>query len=369
MAAMHAPSAILERIRAEIDDAGPIGFDRFMELALYGPGAYYERPPIGIEGDFVTSPHVHPIFGELFARALRELSDHLGAPDPLRLVEMGAGDGTLAEQLLTHLADLPVTFTAVEASAGARERLREIPDIDVLDAGVLDATGSGLGLDPHVVIGHELLDNLPFRLVSGASEVRVGLDGDRLVRVEVPAEPDLALVAGRRPEADERAVPTEAVRLMHRLGRMLRRGYALFVDYGDAGGGGPVHGYRDHRVVEDVLDRPGSADNTAGVDFAALAVAAVDAGLVPMRTVSQLRALSLLGFEAWTHAELATQAASLNRGEGMEAVRRWAGRSRASILVDPTGLGRLRWFGVATPGLPRPSFLEPEDVVDPARDR
>ena len=362
MAAMRDdPSAILERIRAEIEDAGPIGFDRFMQLALYGPGAYYERPPIGIEGDFVTSPHVHPVFGELFGRALRELSEHLGAPDPLRLVEIGAGDGTLAEQLLTHLADLPVTFTAVEASAGARERLREIPGIHVLDPGALDAAGWGLHLDPHVVIGHVLLDNLPFRLVSGASEIRVGLDGDRLVRVEVPAQPDLALIAGRRPGPGERAVPTEAVRLMHQLGRMLRRGYALFVDYGDAGGG-PVHGYRAHHVVEDVLDRPGSTDITAGVDFAALAVAAGDAGLVAMPTVSQLRALSLLGFEAWTHAELATQAASLNRGDGMEAVRRWAGRSRASILVDPTGLGRLRWFGVATHGLPRPSFLEPEET-------
>jgi NADH dehydrogenase [ubiquinone] 1 alpha subcomplex assembly factor 7 len=358
MAGMHDdPSPILERIRSEVEGSGPIGFDRFMELALYGPDGYYERPPVGVDGDFVTSPHVHPVFGELFARGLRELWEHLGAPDPLRLMEIGAGDGTLAAQVLSHLADLPVAFTAVEAGAGARERLREIPDIQVLDADGIETAGS----DPHIVIGHELLDNLPFRLVSGASEIRVGLDGDRLVRVAIPVEPDLALIAGGRPPTHERAVPTEAVRLMHRLGRMLRRGYALFVDYGDAGGGGPVHGYRDHHVVEDVLARPGSTDITAGVDFAALAVAARAAGLDPLPTVSQQRALSLLGYEAWTHAELATQAASLNSGDGIDAVRRWAGRSRASILVDPTGLGRLRWFGVASPGLARPSFLEPEE--------
>jgi SAM-dependent MidA family methyltransferase len=352
------PSSVRERIREEIERSGPIGFDRFMELALYGPGGYYERPPIGVEGDFVTSPHVHPVFAELLARGLRELSGHLGDPDPLRLVEIGAGDGTLAAQLLAHLADLPVAFTAVEASAGARERLREIPGLEVLGADALDVGG----LDPHVVMGHELLDNLPFRLVSGASEIRVGLDGDRLVRVEIPMGADLAPIAGRHPEPHERAVPTEAVHLIHGLGRMLRDGYALFVDYGGDAGGGPVHGYRDHHVVEDVLARPGSTDITAGVDFGALAVAARAAGLEPLPTVSQLRALSLLGFETWMRAELATQAASLNSGAGMDAVRRWAGRSRASILVDPTGLGRLRWFAMASAGLPRPSFLEPEET-------
>jgi hypothetical protein len=60
------------------------------------------------------------------------------------------------------------------------------------------------------------------------------------------------------------------------------------------------------------------------------------------------------------HAELASQGALLNDGQGMEAVRRWAGRSRASILVAPDRLGRLRWFGLAKPGLPRPSFLAEE---------
>jgi SAM-dependent MidA family methyltransferase len=249
----------------------------------------------------------------------------------------------------------------VEASAGARERLRRIPGLEVLEPASLDPASNGPALDPHVVLGHELLDNLPFRLVSGASEIRVGLDGDRLVRVEVPLDADLAAQAGPRPDPQERAVPIGAVRMVRGLGRILHRGYALFVDYGgDAGGGGPVHGYRDHRVVGDLLAHPGTTDITAGVDFGILAAAAAEGGLEPMPTVSQLRALSLLGFETWMRAELSTQAASLNAGEGMEAVRRWAGRRRASILVDPAGLGRLRWFGISSPGLPRPSFLDPD---------
>ena len=350
------PESIPGRIRAEIEASGPIGFDRFMELALYEPDGYYARPPIGPGGDFVTSPHVHPVFGRLLARGVRELFDHLGGPDPFRLLEIGGGDGTLARQLLEHLSDLPLSFTALEASAGARELLRAIPGIHVADTSPDD---------PHVVLGHEVLDNLPFRLVHGPSEVRVGVRGDRFVRVTVPLEEGLAAAAGPGIHAEERAVPTGALRLIDELSRSLRRGYALFVDYGHADAGGAVHGYRDHRLIEDVLAEPGTADITAGVDFGLLAGAASARGLRAFPTVRQLRALSILGFGDWMRDELAAQGSLLNRGEGMEAVRRWAGRGSASILVDAGKLGRLRWFCLASPDLPRPSFLAPEAQDEP----
>ena len=349
MGAEHDLASAASRIRAEIGASGPMGFDRFMTLALYGPGGFYEHPPVGPGGDFVTSPHVHPVFGELLARGLRELWEHLGRPDPFRLVEIGGGDGTLARYLLHHLRDLRLTFGAVEASGGALERLRAVAGLEVMDA---------LPDDPHVVLGHELLDNLPFRLVAGTSEILVGLEGERLVRVERPMPDDLAAAAGppdARPQ--ERAVPTGALELIDRLGEVLGRGYAVFVDYGGDGEGGPVHGYRDHRLVEDVLADPGTTDITAGVDLRLLAEAASARGLRPFPTVSQFEALSALGFADWMREELSTQGLLLNRGDGMEAVRRWAGRSRASILVDPAHLGRLRWFVISSPGLPRPSFL------------
>ena len=40
-----------------------------------------------------------------------------------------------------------------------------------------------------------------------------------------------------------------------------------------------------------------------------------------------------------------------------EAVRTWSGRTRASLLVDPGALGRMRWLLVASPGRPEPSWL------------
>jgi hypothetical protein len=42
---------------------------------------------------------------------------------------------------------------------------------------------------------------------------------------------------------------------------------------------------------------------------------------------------------------------------GVEAVRAWAGRSRATLLVDPGRLGRLRWLVLAAGEAPAPDWL------------
>jgi SAM-dependent MidA family methyltransferase len=337
-------------IAEAIADHGPIGFDEYMELALYGPGGYYERPPVGPEGDFVTSPHVHPVFAELLARGIREVHAHLGAPTPFHVLEIGAGDGTLARQLLGLLGDLPLRYAAVERSGGARAALTALGGIQV------HASVAQVPPPIHLVLGHEVLDNLPFRLVRGSDEIRVDLADGRLVEVATPAPDELAA-----PEGEDRAVPTGALALLADLAPRLAHAYALFVDYGsEAGSGGPVHGYRGHRIVEDVLAEPGATDITAGVDLGALGRAATALGLEVFPPTPQHRALARLGYAEWTRAELAAQAAMLNEGRGLEAVRTWAARSRASILVAPEQLGRLRWFCVAGRGLPAPSFLSGE---------
>jgi SAM-dependent MidA family methyltransferase len=336
---------VAEAIRATIRANGPITFAEFMELALSGPGGYYERPPVGAEGDFVTSPHVHPVFGAMLAKALRSLHDALGRPQPFRIMDIGAGDGTLARQLIDELADLDVNYTAVETSSGAREALAAIDGIHV----ERELVG-----DPHVVLAHELLDNLPFRRVRGDREVRVGLDDDDgFIEVETPFDGEPSGPAGT-----ETIQPVGAFAFVDRLATILELGYALLIDYGAVGStGGDIHGYRDHRVMEDVLADPGSTDITAGVDFARIAGRAEERGLIAHPSVTQHDALVALGFEAWLRNELERQTALLDAREGLEAVRTWSGRSRATLLVDPSALGRLRWLVLATPGLPRPDWL------------
>jgi NADH dehydrogenase [ubiquinone] 1 alpha subcomplex assembly factor 7 len=340
------------RIHAAIEDHGPITFAEFMQLALYGPGGFYDRPPVGPGGDFVTSPHVHDVFGALLGRAIRDLWTALGTPEPFRLVEVGAGDGTLARQVLVALDDLSLSYTAVEISGGARASLAAIDELDVRDE---------LPPAADLVLAHELLDNLPFRVVRGGRELRIGDDGEEFREVLVEIDDELAVamreVADRVTGDGDLVVPVGAFAFVDRVAAVLDPGAALVIDYGGVGAaGGEVHGYRGHRVVEDVLHAPGTTDITAGVDFAAIARGARDAGLVAFGPVSQHDALMALGFERWLRDELARQHEQLDRRDGIDAVRTWTGRSRATLLADPAALGRLRWLVLATPGVTAPSW-------------
>jgi len=334
--------AIRERIRTD----GPITFATFMELALYGPGGFYEDPPVGADGDFVTSPHVHPSFGSFVARALAALAEALGSPDPLRVVEVGAGDGTLARQIL---AELDAAYTAVEISSGARRALGDVNGLEVCER---------LTAPVDLVLAHELLDNLPFRLVRDGHEVVIGLEDAALIERTIPYDDELAAILRDIATDGDLVVPVGALAFVDELTGALTRGYALLIDYGDeTGTGGAMHGYRDHRVVEDVLAFPGITDITSGIDLGWVARHAEQRGLQAFPTVRQSDALLALGFGEWSRGELERQQGHLASGQGLEAVRTWSARSRASMLVDPGALGRMRWLLLATPGLPKPDWL------------
>ena len=336
----------MRAVRAAIADHGPITFAEYMELALYGPGGYYERAPVGSSGDFVTSPHVHPVFGEFLATAVRELFGLLERPDPFEIVDVGAGDGTLARQLIEGMHDISMRYTALEVSTAGRTELATVPGLRVADE---------LEGEPHVVIAHELLDNLPFRVLRDGRELRVGSDGSRLVEVYTEPDNDLRAFADGTGEA---IVPIGALGFIDRVATVVRRGYVVCIDYGGVGtSGGEVHGYREHRVIEDVLASPGETDITVGVDFAAIAHHAERAGLNAFPTSTQHDVLMRLGFEGWTRDQLARQRYLLDARDGVSAVGLWSGRSRATLLADPAALGRMRWLVLASPELPAPSWL------------
>ena len=340
-----------EAVASAIRDHGPITFAEYMELALFGRGGFFEQPPIGPDGHFVTSPHVHPVFAQLLAAAIVDLHGRLGEPRPFLVAEVGAGDGTLARQLVEHLGDLGDGYTTVETSPGARRVLETIDGVRVAER---------LDTSPQLILANELMDNLPFRRLrgtaSGTKEVLVGLDGERLVERlgDPPPGDDLVLTEG-----EEVVIPDGAIAFIEEVAaRLAHPGYALLIDYGGVGEpGGPPHGYRAHRPIEDLLDRPGSTDITSGVDFDLMSRHAEAQGLIAFPSVTQRHALTTLGFDRWVHEQLREQAELLDRREGLEAVRAWSGRSRASLLVDPSALGRLRWLLLATPGLTAPSWV------------
>ena len=344
-----------------IEDHGPISFAEYMELALYGPNGFYETPPVGEAGHFVTSPHVHPVFGRLLGDAIRACWHELGRPNPLSIVEVGAGDGTLATQVTRALADIPKRYVAIERSSGAREALRRLPAPVEVSAS-LEAIGQHLD---GVIIANELLDNLPFRWArrderGDLHEVLIGVEEERLVTVPRPLrindEEALATWPDSVPPGAEGPIPEGALHFVDRVARMLHRGYAVMIDYAVERGSG-IHGYRHQRVVDDVLHEPGTTDITGGVDFGVLADRAEALGLRSFGPVSQRSALLALGYERWAEDERRRQIEAQDRRSGREAALAWSSRNAAAVLVDPGGLGALRWWVVATPDMPDPGWV------------
>ncbi len=183
-------------------------------------------------------------------------------------------------------------------------------------------------------------------------------DDDRLVEALVDPDEDLRTIGAALQPGEEAVCPDGALAFIDDVALGLDRGYVLLIDYGAAGSaGGEPHGYRGHAVIEDLLADPGASDITSGVDFALIARRAESDGLITFQSTTQHDALMALGFERWTTAELIRQREMLDRRQGADAVRAWTGRSRASLLVDPSALGRMRWMLLATSGLAAPQWL------------
>ena len=122
--------------------SGPMTFARFMELALYDPGAGYYRAagsrPGPARGDFLTAPESHPIFGWPVGAAGREVWNALGRPDRVRRSAStapatarwpsGILDGLASIRLARSLEALryqPIDVDAARGSRPSRDRLGE----------------------------------------------------------------------------------------------------------------------------------------------------------------------------------------------------------------------------------------------------
>jgi SAM-dependent MidA family methyltransferase len=343
---------VVAGLRDEIAASGPMPFDRFMEVVLYGPGGYFSSGALRShrEGDFLTSPEVSPLFGETLAAAVVAERERVG--EPFTVVEVGAGTGSLLRPLLDALDPSPDRVVAVEVSPAAVEVLRErVPEAEV--ASSLDVVAPPM---TGVVIANELVDNLPaavaIRRGDGWTEVAVGDSDDGLVWVEAAARPEVArwaaLNAGTVAEGARVEVQLAAGAWMRGvLGRM-GTGMVLVIDYGDTSEGlstrraeGTVRTYRGHHLGPDPLVEPGSTDVTMDVDFSALASAALEAGASTelWRQDEYLAEWGLLDRIASLRNEEHAAAAA---GDTMGRLRLRDRLTGAETLLHPRGLGDFR---------------------------
>ena len=93
-----------------------IPLDEFMNLALYDKkkGYYTNKNPFGKKGDFITSPLVSNLFGEMIAIWCVAYWEYLGKPNKIFLIELGPGDGTLCNILLRSFKKFTQFYNSLE---------------------------------------------------------------------------------------------------------------------------------------------------------------------------------------------------------------------------------------------------------------
>jgi SAM-dependent MidA family methyltransferase len=368
-------SALLNEIKKLIQSSGPMPVWRYMELCLMHPsyGYYVSRDPLGREGDFTTAPEVSQMFGELLGLWSASVWRQMGSPQPLRLIELGPGRGTMMADALRALRVLPPLYQAlhvhmVEVNPVLRERqkttLSGVRNITWHDN--IDDVPEG----PSIILANEYFDVLPIHQmvkrengwhervidVDAAGKLVFGPASEPTPRFDVLLPPlvraaPVGAVFEWRPDA-------EIMKLATRVRD--QDGAALIIDYGHlrSDAGDTFQAIARHTFT-DPLKAPGQADLTAHVDFQALGRAAEDVGARVHGPVTQGEFLKRLGIDTRASA-LMQKATPEVSADIVSALKRLTDTGRA-------GMGSMfKVLGISEPRLTSLAALS--DHVEDERD-
>lgn len=291
--ALIASQTLCQHIAEQIDAAdGWISFADFMRHAMYTPGlGYYSggATKFGGAGDFITAPEISPLFGGSVAATVAHILAETGGC----VLEIGAGTGQLAAQILAELERrnaLPEHYAILELSGQLRERQRQtlhtlvphlVEKVQWLDALPTDFVG--------VMLGNEVLDAMPCELVQFSDEqwqqrgVTVSQNGFAMQNRPIT---DAKLMAACAPLPQiplyTSEIHLEAQGFIAALAASMQRGMILLIDYGfpqreyyhPERSMGTLIGHYRHHTIHDPFFYPGLTDLTCHVDFTAMYTAA-----------------------------------------------------------------------------------------------
>ena len=390
-------SGAAAEIERRIRRRGRITFAEFMEVALFWPqgGYYLGRSPIGASGDYYTSPSVHPAFGALLAVQLLQMWHLLGRPQPFTVVEMGAGNGLLACDILNYSSHLLPEFRRslryvcldLRAVAGLETALPPIqntsenaPKVSRIAAAVPTAgvsadspTGSqgqvyGIPLSGvrGCILSNELLDAFPVHQLKVRrgmlQEVYVALQDRQLV--ETLGEPSCPELSGRLERVGVELVEGQVAEINLGIDRWageiasaLESGFVLTVDYGKTATrlysaeerpDGTLTTYYRHTQTDDPFRHVGSQDITAQVDFTAVVQAGRAHGMGLLGYTRQCEFLRSLGLGDWQRRvaglSLSQQQIQANRA-GILDLARIGGLGDFKVLVQGKNVGKPKLWG------------------------
>ncbi|XP_061183453.1 protein arginine methyltransferase NDUFAF7, mitochondrial-like [Saccostrea echinata] len=295
----------MRHLTSRIKANGPLTVAEYMKEVLINPvtGYYINNEVFGHSGDYITSPEISQLFGELIGVWCVHEWQQMGKPDKIQIVELGPGRGTLAADMMSVFSQFKefkkaVSLHLVEVSPNMRQHQSQIltgeTTLDNKAAEEYQSQKTKYGPDVHwyrfldqvpqecsCFIAHEFFDVLPIYKFQKK-------DGEwNEILVDIQEEGGLRFIMSRGPTTNSKAFLThmedsderEHVEVSPESGSVVQKmsqrisdhgGRALIVDYGHEGTKTDTfRGFKDHKLY-DPLEKPGSADLTADVDFAYL---------------------------------------------------------------------------------------------------
>ena len=363
----------LQQILMTEIDASPqkrITFARYMDLALYHQQyGYYNSGivSIGKQGDFFTSSSLGKDCGELLAIQIRQMWQNLGCPDRFCVVEMGAGNGELAKDLLNFLLASSdrglleaLEYIIIEQSPALKLKQQQL--LESLDIALSWKTLSEIASDSIVgcFLSNELIDAFPIHLVTKNNgrirEVFLTVKKNKLRETIHPLSTenitqyfDLINIDLCQPQYNDgyrTEVNLQALAWLETVASKLKRGYILTIDYGyqadkyyrPSRQTGTLQCHYQHRRHDNPYVNLGYQDITAHVDFTALQHRGEQLAIETLGFTQQGLFLMALG--------LGDRLNELSSGK-YDVSQIFQRRDALHQLIDPTGLGG---FGVLIQG-------------------
>ncbi|KAJ1922267.1 hypothetical protein H4219_000129 [Mycoemilia scoparia] len=310
---------LIANIKGIIKAKGPMPIADYMKLALTSPidGYYTRGNVIGREGDFITSPEISQMFGEMMGIWYIMQWQAAGCPQRVSFIELGPGKGTMMSDMLriskrfpkfhqaiseVHLVEASPELRNIQAhklgcevdesvgqsstSIKSNSKLYDFPVLWHHSIYQVDIASDTMPL----VMAHEFFDALPIyrfaKMDKGWREIMVDIDDTqppetpyhfRFVKSRTETT-NTAVVINNPGFSDKYSVgdiievSPESSSNMHNIAKIISKhgGVGLVIDYGqDWTQGDTFRGIKCHKFANP-LSSPGSMDLTADVDFSYL---------------------------------------------------------------------------------------------------
>ena len=348
-------------ILSQIQERGPVPFVQFMEWCLYHPTyGYYasERIKIGKDGDYYTSPCVHPLFGHLIAKQLFQMAGILGG-EVFDVIEMGGGRGFLCQDILDWSERNSASFysklryhlieMAPPVMREQKDRLSKWDKEGKVFWVPLESFEAGRFQGEGCFLSNELVDAFPIhRIVLDDGRVKEShVTHEQGKLVEQWGEPSDPRIEGYLQsmnvtlhEGQKAEVNLKALDWIEKVERCLKRGFILTIDYGYLAEElyapyrreGTLLCYHRHQTSEKFFDRLGEQDITSHVNFTGLISKGEQVGLRFTGLVPQYQFLIALGLLQ----EMESLGGKLSEMEGLRL------RLTLKHLIEPeSGMGEV----------------------------